>query len=341
MDLGPSAGHVSHLVKTAWRRNLAVPFRHNHSILDLIAKAPYPIRQGVLGSAYLLVPRRLPGLLPLAAVTMRDLPHIGRPLIPDPSLALDHPDGLCGLTGRIGVPELLTGYGRGMFVMSHTGPLKWWAPRHRMVLFFDHARIEKTTRRLLRAGRFRVTFDRAFGEVMRACASPRSGGTPLTWITRRVQALFEKAHTDGYAHSIEVWEDDVLAGGIYGLAVGRLFFTESQFHKVRDASKVGFAVLNRHLQAWGFALNDGKHPTRYLADCGMKPVTRSEFSRLCEVHSAARGRVGRWGVDPALTDDRWEPAEVLGLRMQDVLAGGSTCPWSVEELLSTQRSWTW
>lgn len=320
---------------------MAISFRQGHSLVDLIAKAPYPIRQGVLGSAYLLVPRRLPGLLPMAAVTIRDLSRIGRPLVPDPALALDHPDGLCGLAGRIGVPDLLAGYGRGMFVMSHTGPLKWWAPRHRMVLFFDQARVEKTTRRLLRSKRFPITFDRAFGEVMRGCASPRTGGTPLTWITPRVQSLFEQAHAEGYAHSVEVWEDDALVGGVYGLAVGRVFFTESQFHTVRDASKVGFAVLNRHLQAWGFALNDGKHPTRYLANCGMTPVTRAEFSRMAETSSAHPGRAGPWEIDPDLTDDRWEPAAASGQRGDDVLPGGSSCTWSVEELLSTQRSGTW
>jgi leucyl/phenylalanyl-tRNA--protein transferase len=318
-----------------------VSFRHEHALLDLFAKAPYPLRQLVLGSAYLLVPRRLPGLLPLAAVTLRDLPRIARPLIPDPLQALDHPDGLCGLAGRIGVRELLEGYARGMFVMSHTGPLKWWAPRHRMVLFFDQARVEKTTRRLLRGDRFRVTFDQAFAEVVRGCAEPRPGRTPLTWITPRVQSLFADAHARGHAHSVEVWEGEALVGGAFGLAVGGAFFTESQFHTARDASKVGFAVLNRHLQSWGFAFNDGKNPTRYLGDCGMIPVTRAEFSRLAAVHAAAPGRPGRWQVDPALADGGWEPAQAGGLRMAQVLPAGTTCPWSVDELLSTRRSGTW
>jgi leucyl/phenylalanyl-tRNA--protein transferase len=320
---------------------LAVSVRSEHALLDWLAKAPYTLRQLVLGTAYVLVPRRLPGLLPLAVVTLRDLPHLGRPLVPDPAQALDHPDGLCGLAGRIGVPELLAGYARGMFAMSHTGPLKWWAPRHRMVLFFDQARIEKTTRRLLRGQKFRVTFDRAFIEVMRACAEPRPGRTPLTWITPRVQALFADAHTQGHAHSVEVWEGDVLVGGAFGIAVGAGFSTESQFHTSRDASKVGFAVLNRHLQAWGFAFNDGKHPTRYLVDCGMLPVARSEFSRLAATHAAAPGRPGRWEIDPALVDDRWEPARASGWRMAELLPDGSKCPWSVDELLSTRRSHTW
>jgi leucyl/phenylalanyl-tRNA--protein transferase len=288
-----------------------------------------------------MVPRRLPGLLPLAAVTLRDLPSIGRPLVPDPAQALDQPDGLCGLAGRIGVSELLAGYRRGLFVMSHTGPLKWWAPRHRMVLFFDRAHVEKSIRRPLRAKRFRITFDCAFTDVMRACASPRLGHTPLTWITPRVQALFADAHRDGYAHSVEVWEDETLVGGIYGLAAGAVFFTESQFHIARDASKVGFAVLNRHLQAWGFAINDGKHPTRYLADCGMTAVTRDEFSEIARRYGNSPDRPGPWRVDPDLLDDRWDPPQSGGVRRDDVLPGGSRCAFSTDELLSRMRSPTW
>ncbi len=320
---------------------MAISLRNRQPLADLFATAPYPLRQGALGLAYVLVPRRLPGLAPLIAATIRDLPHLGHPLLPDPEDALDVPDGLCGLAGRIGVEELLAGYRRGMFVMSHIGPLKWWAPRYRMVLFFDQARVEKTTRRLLRNNRFRITFDEAFGEVMEACAQPRNGGTPLTWITRKVRALFDEAHAQGHAHSVEVWEGDALVGGAYGLAVGGVFFTESQFHTARDASKVGFSVLNRHLQAWGFALNDGKHPTRYLADCGMQPVTRSEFTNLALYHGSHIGRVGRWTVEPDFLDDKWVPAEAGGISRQQAFPLESTCPWSVDELLSTHRSPTW
>jgi leucyl/phenylalanyl-tRNA--protein transferase len=228
-----------------------------------------------------------------------------------------------------------------MFVMSHIGPLKWWAPQHRMALFFDQTRIEKSTRRLLKNGRFQVTFDTAFSQVIGACATPRKGGTPLTWITPRTRSLFERTHDEGHAHSVEVWQAGELVGGLFGLAVGRVFFTESQFHTVRDASKVGFAVLNRHLQAWGFALNDGKHPTRYLADCGMRPVTRGEFSRLTETFGSMPGRVGRWEIDASQLNGEWKPMEAGGVRMQDAFPGGSECRWSIEELLSSRRSNTW
>lgn len=311
------------------------------AVTALLAKSPYPIRQTLLGTAYLLVPRRLPGLLPLLGATLRDLPRVAAPLVPNPYAALEQPDGLCGLAGRLDVSDLLAGYSRGMFVMSHFGPLKWWAPRARMVLFFDQARVEKTVRKLLRKKRFKITFDQAFSQVVDACAAPRTGGTPLTWITPTIRSLFARAHAEGHAHSVEVWEGDALVGGVYGLAVGRVFFTESQFHIARDASKVGFAVLNRHLQAWGFAINDGKHPTRYLADCGMVPITRDEFSSLTQILCARDGRIGRWTVEESLLDDCWEPAQAQGTRMQELLSGGSQCRYSVEELLTTARSPTW
>jgi leucyl/phenylalanyl-tRNA--protein transferase len=310
------------------------------ALVSSISHCPYPVRQGVFGVAYLLKPRRLTGLLPLLRVTLRDLVFPDSST-PDPSQALDRPDGLCGLVRGINLQELMLGYGRGMFVMSHIGPLKWWAPRNRMVLFFDRARVEKTARRLLRSKRFRITFDTAFRDVVRACATPRAGGTPLTWITPRVESLFARAHAEGHAHSFEVWSDDALVGGGFGLAVGRVFFTESQFHVARDASKVGFAVLNRHLQAWGFAMNDGQHPTRYLADCGMVPITRDQFSGVCTAYCSQPDRPGPWAVEEALLDDKWQPAEAGGVQMQEVLPAGSACAFSVEDLMSSARSSTW
>jgi leucyl/phenylalanyl-tRNA---protein transferase len=311
------------------------------SLASSLGKLPYPVRQFALGMAYPLVPRRIPNLLPLAAVTLRDLPKIGKPLVPSVNDALDRPDGLCGLAGRIGVAELVEGYARGMFVMSHIGPLKWWAPRHRMVLFFDQTRIEKSARRLIRNGRFRITFDEAFREVVSACAAPRAGATPLTWITPRMAALLAEAHAEGHAHSVEVWEEGALVGGLFGLAVGRVFFTESQFHMARDASKVAFALLNRHLQAWGFAMNDGKFPTRYLAQSGMLPILREEFCMLTERFCRQAGKPGRWEVDASLCADEWAPAESPRVRMADLLPVGSRCADSVEELMTTKRSNSW
>jgi leucyl/phenylalanyl-tRNA--protein transferase len=210
-----------------------------------------------------------------------------------------------------------------------------------MVLFFDQARVEKSARRLLNQHRFRISFDTAFAEVMRACAAPRPGRPPLTWITPRIQDLFLRAHHAGHAHSIEVWDGDRLVGGAYGLAVGRLFFTESQFHTVRDASKVSFAVLNRHLQSWGYVLNDGKHPTPFLADCGMVPITRGEFCRLAELYRHNRHKNGCWHIDPALLSGDWKPSEAPGVTMHDLLPNGSACKWTAAQLMGERRSNTW
>jgi leucyl/phenylalanyl-tRNA--protein transferase len=286
------------------------------------------------------MPRRLPGLLPLLGVTLRDLisPPMG---LPDPKSALPYPDGLLGVARLRGPADLIAGYRRGMFAFSHIGPLKWWAPRHRMVLFFDRARVEKTVRRLLRNNKFHVTFDQAFEQVVRACAMPRPGATPLTWITPSMQALFARVHADGYAHSVEVWENGNLVGGVFGLAVGGVFFTESQFHIARDASKVGFAVLNRHLQAWGFVCNDGKHATRFLADCGMVPVTRDEFCTIMDKHGSDTARPGAWTVGSALLDDKWQPAQDAGVRMSEALPQGTQCLCSNEQLLNESRRSTW
>jgi leucyl/phenylalanyl-tRNA--protein transferase len=319
---------------------MAVALPARSDVLHRLARLPFAVRQTLLGLGYLLTPRRLPNLLPLTAVAARDL-FCGTRRLPEANWAVNRPDGLCGFAGHLSVPALLAGYGRGLYVHSHLGPLKWWASEHRMVLFFDQARVDKTVRRLLNQGRFRVTFDTAFAEVMRACAEPRPGRTPLTWITPRIQELFLRAHEAGHAHSIEVWQGEELVGGVYGLAVGRLFFTESLFHRVRDASKLGFAMLNRHLQSWGFILNDGKHPTPFLADCGMVPVTREEFSRLAELYRHSRHKNGCWHVDPALLGGDWKPAEAGGVGLQDLLPGGSACKWSAAQLMSERRSNTW
>ena len=310
-------------------------------LLGLLAASPFPVRQHILGTAYLMVGRRRSSILPMLIKSIIDLPRLKRPLVPDPANAMANPDGFCGLTGPIDVAELLQGYSRGMFVLNHIGPLKWWAPRHRMVLFFENARLEKTVRRLLRNQRFTVTFDKAFDEVVEGCAKPRPGGTPLTWITPRIKTLFGKAHKLGHAHSVEVWENGNLVGGAFGLAIGKVFFTESQFHTVRDASKVGFAVLNRHLQAWGFALNDGKHVTRYLADGGMLPITRNEFQKLTEQYSIETAKAGAWQIDQALLDDSWEPIKNNNCCASAALPNGSDCKFSVDELLTSHRSPTW
>jgi len=320
---------------------MAISAGPRNRFLEIFSCAPYQVRQVMLGLGYSLVPRRIPNILPLAALFVRDLPRSFGPLLPHIHQARRRPDGLCGLAGRLDVAALLAGYRRGLFVMSHIGPLKWWAPRQRMVLFFDRARVEKNTRRLLRNRHFQVTFDQAFGDVMRACAAPRPGQPPLTWITPRVQSLFQEAHEQGHAHSVEVWQGDELVGGVYGLSTGWLFFTESQFHTTRDASKVGFAVLNRHLQAWGYAMNDCKHETRYLAGCGCRVVTRDEFTSVVGEYADLPGPIGPWQVDQNLLGGDWEPAAATGIGFRDLLPHGSALDSMTSGGWQAHRSNTW
>ena len=277
--------------------------------VDLVPAADR-LRQWLYGVAYALKPSRLSAVPAVLALTARHALGWGskRGVLPNPDSALRHPDGLAGICTDMSVAALRDAYARGLFPWSHVGPQKWWAPRERMALFIENFRMEKTIRRRLRQEEFSVTFDRDFAGVVQACTEPRAGRVPLTWIRPDVIAAYTKAFDAGLAHSVEVWnETGELVGGAYGLAVGRVFFTESQFTRRRDASKVGYAVLNCHLQRWGYVLNDGKHLTGYLSQLGFSLVPRPAFNALLAKACQERGHEGRWFVEPGLDVARWEP----------------------------------
>jgi leucyl/phenylalanyl-tRNA--protein transferase len=161
---------------------------------------------------------------------------------------------------------------------------------------------------LRRDPHFAITFDRDFEGVMRGCAETRPGRAPLTWITPRMMAAYRALHEAGYAHSVEVRDGQgALVGGIYGVSIGGVFFTESQFNRVRDAAKAGFAVLNRHLAHWGYLLNDGKMFTPHLARVGFTPIPRARFNALLTEGVALPGRTGPWAIDETLDVGNWEP----------------------------------
>ena len=266
-------------------------------------------RRVALGLAYALKPPRLSGFPALAAFTAGKL-LTGDRALPFAQDALRNPDGLCGIAGRLDPETLVEGYRRGLHVHSHVGPIKWWAPRERMVLFLPELHIAKSLRRVIRNGGYRVTFDRAFVDVMEACRRPRAGKVPLTWITPRIMTAFEAAHRAGYAHSFEVWNaaDDLVGGG-FGLAFGRVFSTESQFSLESNTSKIGFTVLNWHLARWGFLLNDGKHFTRTIDSMNFRPIPRAEYTAICARAGRAEDRPGPWTSETDLaTVAAWNPA---------------------------------
>jgi leucyl/phenylalanyl-tRNA--protein transferase len=270
------------------------------------------VQRWVLGILWSLKPPRLYGVPATLAMLAKYFAGFGlKPgELPDPETALRHPDGLAGICAEIGVPTLRAAYAKGLFPFAHVGPKKWWAPRQRMVLFFENFRIEKNLRRRIRQDEFRVTFDQDFDAVIRACAEPRPGRLHLTWITPDVVEAYASAFEAGLAHSVEVWDRaGNLAGGAYGLAIGRVFFTESQFTRQRDASKVGFTVLNCHLQRWGYLLNDGKHWTGYLNQLGFKPIPRIAFYTWLAKACSEPGHQAPWTVDEAIDVSQWNPAE--------------------------------
>jgi leucyl/phenylalanyl-tRNA---protein transferase len=170
------------------------------------------------------------------------------------------------------------------------------------VLFLGEQHIAKRLKREMKKSPYRVTFDEAFDEVIKACAGPRPGRPRgLTWITPQIMRLYAALHDQGHAHSFEVWDPDgTLVGGGYGLSVGRIFFTESQFSRASNTSKMGFAVFNHHLAKWGYVLNDGKDFTPTIDAMGFRAIPRGEFEALLKEHAHAGGRSGPWTVEADL-----------------------------------------
>ncbi|MEX2963593.1 leucyl/phenylalanyl-tRNA--protein transferase [Microbulbifer sp. TYP-18] len=194
--------------------------------------------------------------------------------------ALSDPNGLLAIGGRLTPAWLEAAYRRGIFPWYEEGqPILWWSPSPRCVVFPQEFRIGRTLRKLLRQQRLSVTFDRAFGRVIRACSAPRSGSDG-TWITGAMLLAYEEMHRLGHAHSLEVWRGDELVGGLYGLAFGRVFFGESMFHRIPNASKVAFVHLVRELELWGCSLIDCQVSNPHLLSLGAKEIPRKEFEHL-------------------------------------------------------------
>jgi leucyl/phenylalanyl-tRNA--protein transferase len=254
------------------------------------------LERWALGLAWPLKPQRIGGLPALARLWLADLIAPEHDL-PDPERSLNA-GGLCGMVHDLSVETLVEAYGRGLFTFAHLGPLKWVSPPARCVLFFDELHLSKKLRRQIRQERYRVTFDQDFEGVIRACAGRREGKWHVTWITPRIMHAYAALFDAGIVHSFEVWnEAGELAGGGYGIAIGQVFFTESQFSREPNTSKIGFAVLNRHLAQWGYRLNDGKWPTPTILDMGFRSIPRRMFLAELAAATGAAGKPGPWNVE--------------------------------------------
>lgn len=198
--------------------------------------------------------------------------------------ALAEPNGLLAQGGDLAPETLLDAYRHGIFPWFNPGePILWWSPDPRMVLVPGEVHISRSLTRRLRHGGFELRVDSAFAEVMRACAAPRTEGAG-TWISPAMIAAYTRLYEAGYAHSVESWRDGRLVGGLYGVAIGRMFFGESMFSRENDASKVALVRLCRQLEAWGFGLIDCQMETAHLARLGARPIPRADFvARLAEL----------------------------------------------------------
>lgn len=199
---------------------------------------------------------------------------------PPLELALTEPNGLLAFGGCLSPQRLINAYRHGVFPWFNPGePILWWSPDPRLVLFPEHLNISRSLSKTLRKQLFQIRYDTAFHQVMLACAAPRdeNGGT---WITNEMQQAYLTLHQLGIAHSFEAWQDDQLVGGLYGIAIGQVFFGESMFHRKTDASKVVFAHLVQQLSAWGYQLIDCQVSSQHLLSLGAADIPRSRFADL-------------------------------------------------------------
>lgn len=221
---------------------------------------------------------------------------------PPVSRALEEPNGLLAAGADLCVGRLLDAYRRGIFPWFSAGqPPLWWCPDPRMVLEPPEFRMSRSLRKRLRRRDYEVRVDTCFAEVTRACAAPRPGQDG-TWITRDMAAAYLALHREGHAHCVETWIDGELAGGLYGVALGRMFYGESMFSRASDASKIALAHLVRQLERWQFGLVDCQMHTAHLASLGARSMPRAAFvARVAELVNYP-ARPGSWRFDDDLFD---------------------------------------
>ncbi|MDO8463936.1 MAG: leucyl/phenylalanyl-tRNA--protein transferase [Gallionella sp.] len=213
--------------------------------------------------------------------------------------ALRLPNGLLAAGGDLSVARLLEAYRHGIFPWFNPGdPILWWSPDPRMVLIPGEFKISRSFAKVLRNGAYEVRYDTAFEQVMRGCAAPRDGHCG-TWIHEDMIAAYCELHRMGYAHSVETWIEGKLAGGLYGVCIGRMFYGESMFSHASSASKISLAHLSRQLERWEFGMIDCQMNTPHLASLGASEIPRNEFiARLQELVNCAP--ITHWKFDTDL-----------------------------------------
>jgi leucyl/phenylalanyl-tRNA--protein transferase len=234
--------------------------------------------------------------------------HPGEPF-PPVTAALAEPNGLLAAGGDLSAERLVDAYRGGIFPwFNPEQPTLWWSPDPRMVLFPHELKVTRSLVKVLRNRAYDVRADTSFRAVMQACAEPRPHQAG-TWISDRMIAAYGALHARGIAHSIETWIDGELAGGLYGVALGRMFYGESMFTRVKDASKIALVHLVRQLERWQFGMIDCQMHTAHLAALGAREIPRADFMRkLGELvnypHEPGLWKLDRGGNQPALKRSR-------------------------------------
>lgn len=213
---------------------------------------------------------------------------------PDVSEALREPDGLLAVGGDLSAARLINAYRHGIFPWYSDGdPILWWSPDPRTVLIPQTLRQSRSLRKLLRRRILGVTMDRDFAAVIKACAEPREPGGG-TWLVPEMISAYRALHVRGIAHSVEVWQDERLVGGLYGVAIGGVFFGESMFSRVSSASKVALVHLCERLGNWGFGMIDCQVLTTHLIRMGATQVRRAHFIQMLEALRDQPSPAGSW-----------------------------------------------
>ena len=201
---------------------------------------------------------------------------------PDVALATHEPNGLLAIGGDLSPLRLLKAYRRGIFPwFDKNQPILWWSPNPRAVLFPTELKISRSLKKTIKSQRFSIRFDTAFEETIEACSQPRVYSDD-TWIDPRIKSAYCELHRLGHAHSAEAWRDNKLVGGLYGVAIGHVFYGESMFYHESDASKVAFVSLVETLVKWGYQLIDCQMTTEHLMRFGAREISRIEFGKHLE-----------------------------------------------------------
>ncbi|TDR40714.1 leucyl/phenylalanyl-tRNA--protein transferase [Tahibacter aquaticus] len=230
-----------------------------------------------------------------------------RDAFPPVEQALADPNGLLAAGGDLSPQRLLDAYAQGIFPWFSDGePILWWSPDPRMLFDTSAMHLPRRLRRWLRDCDWQIHADRDFAAVMRACAAPRAGHSG-TWITDAMLDAYQQMHRLGHAHSVEVYADETLVGGIYGVAIGQMFFGESMFSRASNGSKVALLALARLLRRRGWPLIDAQVSSDHLTTLGAFELPRTEFGRRIRELGQRPGRIGSWEADCS----GWRGADLL------------------------------